>query len=353
MVLRRNTLPEPFEDANPKICQGKRTLLAEQSQQHADPEHVTSLLLDMPVAKALNPYVRADKAWLVSGDGAVQTPRPDDQFRFNFLRLESRHVQMMNAIMLDQAYHSSRIVFNSRTALRTALEFYLDYPTQAKGMHSLKTITDRQDDPMLLLFQKLEHTACLLGSHVKARYHVDPLSADAQKRPLNRESDVQRKSADMQEQDPSRTRPNSKAAKPISGFSRQGLKKAFETLGSGDNCNGQLTGLVVSSPTAPDVEFEEPVDDFDQAAFDTIVTQVLKIAKPLVSNHPIDLAMVVMMEVLTRMQLQVRAVYALDKIIEVDGRPSYPELVFNSLHSVERMDLNHDTTLLLDLELHM
>jgi hypothetical protein len=363
MVLRHNSLPEPFEDANPGICQQKRTNLAEQSRQHADPEYAASLLLDLPVGKATNPHVIVNNAWLVSGDGIVETPRLDDAFQFTFFRLKSRHVQMINAIMLDQARHSSSIVFNSTTALRTALEFYLDYPTQAKGGHSLKTITDREDDPMLLLFQKLEHTASSLGSHVKARYHVDPLIADPQQKIVHQASDIQQRFIGVHEQSLIQTEPNLKASGHISGFSKQGLKEAFDIPGCENNLNKQHTRLVASTPTAPTsttptptaptVESEYSTHDNDDDSFDEIITHALKVARPMRSNDPIVLMMVVMTEGLERMQLNIKALHALDTILEGDGRPSYPESVFNSLHSMERKNLNHNATILVGVELHV
>jgi hypothetical protein len=175
MILRHNALPEPLEDANPVIRQQKIAVLADQARQHFDPRHATSLLLDLLIAKARNPLIVVDNAWLVSGDGAIKNPRPNDRFRFKFFRVKSKQTQMINTVMLDQGHHTSSIIFKSDTALRTALDFYLDFPTQTKGGHSIKTITDLPDDPMLLLFQKLENVAHSLGFRVKARYHVDPL----------------------------------------------------------------------------------------------------------------------------------------------------------------------------------
>jgi hypothetical protein len=45
-------------------------------------------------------------------------------------------------------------------------------------MYSIKTISDRPDDPMLLLFRKLEHLAHQLGSDFEANYHIDALADD-------------------------------------------------------------------------------------------------------------------------------------------------------------------------------
>jgi hypothetical protein len=175
MILRHNLLPEPLEDQRDDIRNSKKQSLAFHMQAHSNPDHATSLLEDLPVAKARNSYTVIQNGRLELAKGADKVPKAVDKFTFTFFRLESRHTQMINLIMLDQAHHSSNIVFKSKVALRAALDFYLDYPTQTHGTYSLKTITERPDDPMLLLFRKLEKIAHSLGSSVKARYHIDPL----------------------------------------------------------------------------------------------------------------------------------------------------------------------------------
>ena len=185
MVLRHNLLPEPLEDKDIKVRDGKKEQLAMNAQFHYDPDHATSLLQDLPVAKPRNSYTVVRNGRLELARGADGVPRAADTFRFRFFRLESIHVQTINAVMLDQAHEISTLVFKSKTALRRALEFYLSFPTQAKGGHSLKTISERQDDPMLLLFRKLEHLAHTLGSDVKAKYHIDPLVDTDEPAPLD------------------------------------------------------------------------------------------------------------------------------------------------------------------------
>jgi hypothetical protein len=185
MVLRHNFLPEPLEDKDIIVRDGKKEELAMNAQFHHDPDHATSLLQDLPVAKARNSYTVVRNERLELARGADGVPRAADTFRFRFFRLESVHVQTINAVMLDQAHEISTLVFKSKTALRRALEFYLSFPTQAKGGHSLKTISERQDDPMLLLFRKLEHLAQALGSDVKAKYHIDPLVDTDETAPLD------------------------------------------------------------------------------------------------------------------------------------------------------------------------
>jgi hypothetical protein len=261
MILRHNSLPDSSYDVDSEICNQKRDTLMDQARSHTDPEHATSLLVDLPVSRAgiLQPSERNN--WLVTGDGGSDDP--NETFHFVFFRLKSRHVQMINTVMLDQAHNTSMLVYKSEVGLRKALEFYLDYPTQSNGGHSIKTITDRQDDPMLLLFRKLEYVAHAIGSSVKAKYHVDPL-----------------------------------------------------------------------------------MDDNDGLSFDEAMTIVLKTAKPITRNHFIDIAMVVMVEVVEKMQMNIRAMHALDRILIADGTRTYPELIFMSVQQVNRAGLNQYTNVL-------
>jgi hypothetical protein len=480
IVLRHNTMPEPLEDANPDICRGKAAELKMQARQHIDPKHATSLLVDLPVAKARNPHIIISNAWLVSGDGAIENPRPDDQFRFTFFRLGSKHTQMINAIMLDQGHHTSSIIFKSAPALRMALDFYLDYPTQAKGGHSMKTISDLQDDPRLLLLQRLEHVAHSLGSQVKARYHVDPLIdahsallpdqavADAlkstrrliinsalslpetfllevirlgmidlkvaravdrimvehnrpsypefiynrvrgvraaalneytrtlpgvslqvwrstwdslfdrlpvaelgseiesawerldclgvapvgpQQRAVHMTPDIGESSTEVLSPIPSKKQLNSNSPGQSSGLSRKRLKEAFDLLGCDDDLKGQHAALGASSASNARAKVGELVDDDD--AFDTDILQVLRTAKPLSSDTPLTLAMVVMAQVLEKKQMSIMSMYALDTITACDGVPSFPELVFNATRSAGPIDLNQHTQVLPQVELHL
>jgi hypothetical protein len=175
MILRHNLLPEPLEDKRIDKRNKKRLSLALEMQAHSDPSKATSLLQDLPVAKARKSYTEVQNGRLILAKKIDKLSRSTDQFHFTFFRLESRHVQMINLVMLDQAHNSSHIVFMSKAALRAALEFYLDFPTQTSGIYSLKTITERLDDPTLLMLRKLERIAHSLGSSVRARYHIDPL----------------------------------------------------------------------------------------------------------------------------------------------------------------------------------
>ena len=175
MILRDNYLPEPLEDQREDIRNNKRLMLAARMQAHSQPDNANSLLEDLPIAKARNSYTVIQDGRLELAEGADGVPRAADKFYFTFFRLESRHVQTINLVMLDQAHHSSHIVYKSKVALQAALDFYLDYPTRTRGVYSLKTISDRPNDPMLALLRKLETIARSLGSSVRAKYYIDPL----------------------------------------------------------------------------------------------------------------------------------------------------------------------------------
>ncbi|KAH7090167.1 hypothetical protein FB567DRAFT_519249 [Paraphoma chrysanthemicola] len=166
MLLRHNTLPEPREDVNPEIRDWKRRKMKGQACLHIDPANATSLLEDLPVARAINSYTITKNERLVLAEGADGKPRPGDEFTFPFYRLETRHVQTINAIMLNEAHSISTIVFHSEAALRKAVEFYIDYPVGDKGGHSLRDVGLATNDPRFFLFVKLVQLARLLGSSI-------------------------------------------------------------------------------------------------------------------------------------------------------------------------------------------
>jgi hypothetical protein len=298
MVLRNNLLPERIEDQRDEIRSSKRFWLALQLQAHSDPDNATSLLQDLPVTKARNSYTVIQNGRLESAEGADTVPRAKDQFHFAFFRLESRHVQMINLVMLDQAYHSSHIVYKSKVALRAALDFYLDFPTQTRGIHSLKTITERPDDPMLLLLQKLETIAHSLGSSVKAKYYVDPL-------------------VEINDTPP-----------PLDG--------------------------------APSLNEVLPLDEVPpldaDLSFDEIVSQVLKTANTDfladdLASTVIALPMTVMIQVLVKQEMTVMSAHALDLILIVDHRPCFPDMVFSAVQKAHTRDLSERTRGLVNVDL--
>lgn len=133
MVLRQNCMPEPLEDTDHEIRKQKLEMIAEQARTHNDPKNATSMLQDLPLAKARNSYTVLQNGKLVLAEGADGKFRASDTFHFLFFQLESKHIQTINTVMLDQAHTITKLVFKSESALRKALEFYLASPVLAKG----------------------------------------------------------------------------------------------------------------------------------------------------------------------------------------------------------------------------
>ncbi|EUC36400.1 hypothetical protein COCCADRAFT_88263 [Bipolaris zeicola 26-R-13] len=184
IVFRSEEMPEPLEDLIPRVREWKSTMLAMTAHIHADPEHVTSLLEDLPIAKARNSYTTVRNGRIELAEGADGVPKMNDKFVFIFFPLESDHAQKINMVMLDQAHDIDKLVFKSETALLKAMEFYLEYPCLTRGLYSMKTVSDDPDDPRLRFLKQMEDVASMLGSSTTAKYHVDPLWEDDEAIPL-------------------------------------------------------------------------------------------------------------------------------------------------------------------------
>jgi hypothetical protein len=268
MLLRHNSLPEPMEVMNDELRDQKREMLAQQARLHNDPHHATSLLEDLPVAKAKNSHTVVVNGRPALAEGADGKLRASDRFHFTFFRLESRHVQTINSILLNEAHKISIIVFKSERAFRAALEFYINYPSGNKGGHSLKALGLRPDDPRSMLLVKLVAVAHLLGSDINATCEAEPAT---------------------------------------------------------------------NSEEAP--EFEE------------VVLQVLRTATPTHSNHPLSLSMTVLVEIVQRSKLTIGAIYMVDRTLQDDGQPDYPDIVFEVVQKADPKYFNQHTATLRNLGL--
>ncbi|KAF2797003.1 hypothetical protein K505DRAFT_372805 [Melanomma pulvis-pyrius CBS 109.77] len=258
MILRSNLLPEPREDRNEEVRMQRAMWLEVHMQCHTDPKNARSVLEDLPVAKARSSYTTEADGQIVLAEGEVGTHRSSDKFCFTFFSISSNHVQMLNSVMLDQACHTSLIIYRSQAALKSALEYYLDMPTQINGIYSMKPVSDRPDDPIKQLLEKLENIAQDLGSNVKARYHVDPLD-------------------------------------------------------EGDS----------------------------QAIFENAVVEVLKQVSPVVDYNKfnqwsITNCMEILVKMTQKLGLPIRALHALDLIMEPTGHPDFPDMVFNGIHKASQ-----------------
>jgi hypothetical protein len=136
--------------------------------QHTVPYVANSVLADLPVTKPRNSYSRIvdGKVELLEGEDGI--PRMDHKICFRFFSLVTEHVNKINAIMLQESYHISKIVFKSHVGLQRALEYYLTMPTDC----GFKLFSAALNDLGLRLLQKLEQLAKKIGSDTTAVYET-------------------------------------------------------------------------------------------------------------------------------------------------------------------------------------
>ncbi|KAM0080465.1 hypothetical protein ACKRZS_007382 [Fusarium odoratissimum] len=125
IVLRSFVLPEALEDANHKIREAREMFLEGAAVQFPRPENVKSILTDLPVAKAMNSYMRAVDGKLELAPGETGKARHSDKFCFRFWPIKRKHVDIINSIFLDNVLHCKSIVFRSAPSFRRTLEAYM------------------------------------------------------------------------------------------------------------------------------------------------------------------------------------------------------------------------------------
>jgi hypothetical protein len=135
IVLRSNLLPEALEDSSSTVKKNRQSLLDAAMVGFSQPEKVRSLLEDLPVAKAMNSYVKVVDGRLELAPGETGIPKSRDQFTFQFWPISTRHVNIINSIFLDNILHCGSVAYNSRAAFRRTLEAYLT--TRAHGFKQM------------------------------------------------------------------------------------------------------------------------------------------------------------------------------------------------------------------------
>jgi hypothetical protein len=148
IVLRSFILPEAQEDTAPSVRNYRATLRKAAASQFPDPGAASSILADLPVSKATNSYttVMHDRLQLVPGNSGA--PRLDDKFLFRFWPIETKHVERINFIFLDNLPHSESVVFNSQSSFKNTLEAYLTTPLngfKSVGIGEYGSRTSRMD----------------------------------------------------------------------------------------------------------------------------------------------------------------------------------------------------------------
>ena len=158
---------------------------------HVYPDQAGSCLEDLPIAKARNNYSK-----VVNGKTELlptKLSRDKHIFYFRFFPLETRHVQKINAILLEEAPGTIALVYKSAESLRRALEFYLtDDGSGFKQVYRLPPDEPKDSPSAYEVFgmlpgkwreaegipylQLLERIAQNLGSTVIAKYKMHDFS---------------------------------------------------------------------------------------------------------------------------------------------------------------------------------
>ncbi|TFB00214.1 hypothetical protein CCMA1212_007819 [Trichoderma ghanense] len=125
LVLRRNILPEPNENIDSLYGSAPK-----------------SILEDLPIRKATANYRNFAQGTHVIWDNSDRSwpLAMDDYFCFTIFKLPTRHVRIMNGLLIDDAFHGSRIVFNRKDAFIDLMEWYLtelcEVGKSLKGEHA-------------------------------------------------------------------------------------------------------------------------------------------------------------------------------------------------------------------------
>ena len=183
IVLRSTLLPNREEDRDEAVREWRRNLYQQCALQHNFPNDANSILADLPISKARYSYTKiVDGSWeLLHGEDG--RPRVGHKFYFQFFPITTEHVNKINAVMLEESYNISAIVFYSSTGLRKALEYFLT----SRSYCGFESVSGKPNDPRLVLLAKLEQAAQEMGSGIPTIHQkrVDVLSDEKRDEPLD------------------------------------------------------------------------------------------------------------------------------------------------------------------------
>jgi hypothetical protein len=160
MVLRSVVLPNPEEDKNESIKKWRENLFKLSKGMYADPFIANSILADLPIKKPQNSYSSVTSHGIELFEGEDGSRRNCYQFCFPFFKLNTEHVNKINAIFLENAHTCQSVAFASHSALRIAVEYYLTLPAD----QGFKFVVRQGDGLDLSYLLKLEKILRKLGS---------------------------------------------------------------------------------------------------------------------------------------------------------------------------------------------
>nr|RBQ84781.1 hypothetical protein FVER53263_12923 [Fusarium verticillioides] len=129
IILRSQHLPEPHEDNNPET----KAMRQLQRQIEIDLLYgpgTTSILEDLPIHKSINSYSILVNGGLIKRPGWDGQLRQTDTFSFPFFKISTRHVHMINGLLLDHAFHGLTVIFNKKATFLDLLEWFLTEPCE-------------------------------------------------------------------------------------------------------------------------------------------------------------------------------------------------------------------------------
>ncbi|EHK18132.1 uncharacterized protein TRIVIDRAFT_134565, partial [Trichoderma virens Gv29-8] len=127
IVLRSTLLPEPLDSANSVVTMWRQV----QQQIWIDTRFgngTKSLLEDLPIRKAKTTYMEEVNGELKPRTGQNHKPGQHDNFCFTIFKIPSRHVRIINGLLIDHAFHGSRIIFLKKKAFLDLVEWFLAEP---------------------------------------------------------------------------------------------------------------------------------------------------------------------------------------------------------------------------------
>ncbi|KAK0659151.1 hypothetical protein QBC41DRAFT_360443 [Cercophora samala] len=129
-----------------------------------------SLLEDLPVEKAKDVSTR-----VVNGRVEEYSSEPwellqGEKFLFRFFHVKTKHVHIINSLLLDNCARCTSVIFESQEAFARSLEWYLSAPSSYPG----KTVAGPDIVLKEQMLKKLEAISHLLGSKKDAVWERGP-----------------------------------------------------------------------------------------------------------------------------------------------------------------------------------
>ncbi|QYT02216.1 hypothetical protein H0G86_009222 [Trichoderma simmonsii] len=123
IVLRYNLLPESIDSENPVATVRQQT----QNETGFDTGN-ESILENLPIRKAMITPMEEVNGQLVPRIGKDKKLCECDNFYFTIFKISAEHVRTINSLLIDLAFHGSKIIFFRKKAFLNFIAWYLAEP---------------------------------------------------------------------------------------------------------------------------------------------------------------------------------------------------------------------------------